>query len=353
MADIEGQPKTTAPSRRNVLLAAGMVPAALLTQGCSTKSSPASAAGQPSAYAPVPDRARPPEIPSKGYLLDDLGGGLYGVRNGRTQSMFLVTRTGVVVMDAGIRTAELIMAGIREVTDRPVTHFVYSHSHNDHVGGASLFGAKVQYVAHELTATYLKRANDPNRPVPTRTFAGKHEVLDVGGQRLVLDYHGDIHQEGNIFIYAPEQKTLMIVDVIAPRWAPYFELALSHYVPRYFDVMNEIIPSYDFETVTGGHGGWYGTRADVEEQGRYLADLDAATRQATTDVQADQALGADLDPDNQWASSQVYYNAIADRAVELMPAGWLSRLGGADVFLRENAHAMAYSVGLDNLQRGA
>ncbi|MCP3803413.1 MBL fold metallo-hydrolase [Allokutzneria sp. A3M-2-11 16] len=342
--------RTPVTSRRSLLLAAGALPAAtLLPQACASPSA-AMAPQNPSPYVAVPDRARPPKLPPSGYLVDDLGGGLYGFRNGGMQSMFLVTRTGVVVIDAGRRSAEHVMAAIRGVTDRPVTHFIYSHSHNDHVGGASFFGDKVRYVAHELTAEKLKKAKDPGRPVPDITFSGSRHVLNVGGKRLILEYHGNIHQEGNIFIFAPEQKTLMLVDVIAPRWAPYFELGLAHYVPLYFDVVNKIIPGYDFETFTGGHGGWYGTRADIEEYGRYLSDLESATREATREVREDPNVGEGIDPENIWAQSQVYYNEIADRAAKRMPTSWLTRLGGADVFLRENTHAMAYSVGLDNLR---
>ena len=160
--------------------------------------------------------------------------------------------------------------------------------------------------------------------------------------------HGNVHQEGNIFIYAPDQRTLMLVDVIAPRWAPYFQLALSHHVPFYIEVVNEIIPSYDFETFIGGHRGWYGTRADIEEHGRYMADLEAATRRANDEIEADPSVFTrGIDPGNGWAISQVLYNAVADRAAELMPTSWLTRLGGADVFLRENTHAMAYSLIID------
>lgn len=335
------------------MLAAGIAPAAMLAGRAATAAGVAPAGpSQPPRYVPIPERARTPAIPSKGYLLDDLGGGLYGVRFGGSQSMFLVTRTGVVVVDAPyggpVTPGARLMAAIREVTDRRVTHFVYSHAHADHVGAASTFGPKVQYVAHELTANLLRKAKDPRRPVPTLTFAGKRHVLKVGGERLVLDYHGNVHQEGNIFIYAPEQRTLMLVDVIAPRWAPYFQLALSHHVPFYMEVVNKIIPAYDFKTFIGGHRGWYGTRADIEEHGRYMADLEAATRKANDEVDADPSVYTrGIDPDNGWAISQVLYNAVADRAAELMPTSWLTRLGGADVFLRENTHAMAYSVVID------
>jgi len=44
--------------------------------------------------------------------------------------------------------------------------------------------------------------------------------LDIGGKRLELSYHGSIHEEGNIWIYAPSERILMVVDVTFPGWVP-------------------------------------------------------------------------------------------------------------------------------------
>ena len=63
-------------------------------------------------------------------------------------------------------------------------------------------------LAMRPTAELLTRSNDPNRPVPTVAFADSYE-LTLGDQTLQLDYHGNNHEPGNIFIYAPEQKVLM------------------------------------------------------------------------------------------------------------------------------------------------
>jgi hypothetical protein len=38
--------------------------------------------------------------------------------------------------------------------------------------------------------------------------------LDIRGKRLELSYHGNVHQKGNIWIYAPSERILMVVDVI-------------------------------------------------------------------------------------------------------------------------------------------
>jgi hypothetical protein len=90
--------------------------------------------------APVPDNAKGPQIDySKGYLVEEISDGLYWVTEGAYQGMFLVTGEGVIVVDAPPSIGENYLKAIEEVTDESITHVIYSHSHNDHIGAASMF----------------------------------------------------------------------------------------------------------------------------------------------------------------------------------------------------------------------
>ena len=48
----------------------------------------------------VPDSAKGPSIPTKGYLVEKLGDSLYSVTDGSYNTMFMVTDKGVVAIDA-------------------------------------------------------------------------------------------------------------------------------------------------------------------------------------------------------------------------------------------------------------
>src|SRR5262245_48363237 len=182
----------------------------------------------------VPASARGPAIdPAKGYRLQNLGRGLYMVTENVYQAMFMVYESGVVVVDAPPSIAAHIPKAIAEVTDKRITHLVYSHSHADHIGGARRIGGSPIIIAHEETHRLLARARDENRPLPTKTFTDRY-VLKAGSQTLEFSYHGNGHEPGNIFIYAPEQKTLMVVDVVFPGWMPFRRFALAQDVPGYF-----------------------------------------------------------------------------------------------------------------------
>lgn len=191
-------------------------------------------------YMDVPASAKGPAIdPAKGYRLQDLEGGLYMVTDNAYQSMFLVYDSGVVVIDAPPPYAAHIPRAIREVSNKPITHIIYSHSHSDHIGGAKSLGGRPVIIAHEETLRLLKRAADPNRPLPAVTFKDRY-TLRVGNKVLELSYHGNAHEPGNIFIYAPAQRVLMVVDVVFPGWMPWRRFALAQDIPGYFAQVEEI-----------------------------------------------------------------------------------------------------------------
>jgi hypothetical protein len=153
-------------------------------------------------YIPVNEASKGPSIdPNKGYRLQELGKGLYMVTDNAYQSMFMVYETGVVVVDAPPPFAQHILKAISEVTEKRITHLIYSHAHIDHIGGTKSLNLdnRAIIIAHEETKRLLVRAKDPNRPIPTMTFKDKY-TLNVGSQTLELSYHGVAHEPGNIFI---------------------------------------------------------------------------------------------------------------------------------------------------------
>ena len=80
----------------------------------------------------IPESSKGPAIdPAKGYRIQDLGRGLYMITDNGYQSMFMVYDRGVVVVDAPTSYAQYILKGIAEVTDKPITHVIYSHSRAD------------------------------------------------------------------------------------------------------------------------------------------------------------------------------------------------------------------------------
>lgn len=148
------------------------------------------------------------------YTVQEIKPGIYVVSSGGTNSMFLVTQEGVVVVDAPPSIGDKVFAAVSNVTDKSITHLIYSHGHKDHVGAANIF-ENVTMIAHNETSKILNERNDTNRPVPNLSFTGEMN-LPIGDQVLQLLYPGPYHQQGNIFAHIPEHKVLMAVDHAVP-----------------------------------------------------------------------------------------------------------------------------------------
>ncbi|MFF3934986.1 MBL fold metallo-hydrolase [Streptomyces phaeofaciens] len=290
-------------------------------------------------FAPLPATAKPLPVPPEGYRLDRIGDTFYAVTAGGTQAAFLVTRTGVVVIDAPPSLAEALPAAIRRVTDRKVTHLVYSHDHADHTANASAFGDVIR-IAHTATAERIKASRDPGRPMPTVTFTDSHR-LDVGGERLLLSYPGPNHETGNILVHAPRQRAAMMVDVVMPGWAPFRAWGTADSVPGVLRAHDQLA-AMDLDTYIGGHVHRLGTKKDIEISREFVRDLWSETGKAIAATDMGPFFGK-VEAGNNWAGFDLYLQAVADKVEPVIHRKWLGRLGAVDVFTRENALTVALS----------
>lgn len=315
--------------------------------------------GSVPSFAPLPAAALGPAIPSSGVYVEQIGAGLYYATEGFYQVMFLVHERGVVLVDAPATMGPLLLPAIRQVTDRPLTHFVYSHSHGDHTGAADLVidaarredrRTRVEVVAHRETARLLARrwpsateVGGP-RPTPTSTFS-RTKVLRLGRQQLRLEYRGPNHSPDNLFIYAPRQRVLMLVDVLFPGWVPFKDLAFSQDIPGWFSAHDQAL-DYPFQRIVAGHVGRIGTRGDLTTQRRYIHELRDETRRAIREVDF-REVARRLGTDNAWAIFDAYYDEVARVAADRVTPRWLNRLGAADVFTADHTLTLTASLRID------
>src|SRR5207248_10856773 len=115
-------------------------------------------------------------------------------RNGNHQSMFIVTKDGVIATEPiayGRPTGgQDYIAAIRKITDKPIKYLIYSHHHYDHVAGGKPFkDAGATIVAHKRAKERLAALKDPNTPLPDQ-IVGDNRTINLGGTRLELKYLG-------------------------------------------------------------------------------------------------------------------------------------------------------------------
>jgi glyoxylase-like metal-dependent hydrolase (beta-lactamase superfamily II) len=287
--------------------------------------------------APVPQE--------KDYRVEEIRDRLYWVSDGAYNTMFLVSTRGVIAVDPLPTLGPRYLRAIAEVTDQPVTHVVYSHSHTDHIGAAHLFPRDATIVAHRDTARRLAARNDPRRPLPGLTFDERY-TLRVGDQTLELEYRGNNHEPGNIFIYAPRQRVLMLVDVVYPGYMPYKNLGITQDVQGYIEAHADIL-SYSFTELVAGHVTRLGTRQDVETAAAFLGELHATSAELLASLgfpsylqsPAAQRLAAS-ERRSTWDLHNEYEHELESRCVARLAPRWRERLADTDTYLRDNCWTM-------------
>jgi glyoxylase-like metal-dependent hydrolase (beta-lactamase superfamily II) len=166
----------------------------------------------------VPALAQQPQRPQIETTKVEGTDNVYIFRNGNHQSMFIVTKDGVIATDPiayGRPTGgQDYVAEIKKVTDKPIKYLIYSHHHYDHIAGGKAFkDAGATIVAHKRAKERLAALKDPNTPLPDQVV-GDNQTIRLGGTNLELKYLGLNHSDSSLVMRLPKEKIIFVVDTI-------------------------------------------------------------------------------------------------------------------------------------------
>lgn len=89
---------------------------------------------------------------------------------------FLIGDTGIVVIDTTETTqaAENILADFQKISTLPISTIIYTHSHRDHISGATIFagGQDIEVIAADNFTSDLVNV-DENRPAPNKVLMAR------------------------------------------------------------------------------------------------------------------------------------------------------------------------------------
>ena len=212
---------------------------------------------------------------------------VYIFRNGNHQSMFVVTKDGVIATDPiayGRPTGgQQYVDEIRKVTKAPIKYLIYSHHHYDHIAGGKAFkDAGATIVAHRKVKEHLAPLADPNTPLPDQSIGDGGSVITLGGTRVEMFYLGPNHSDSNLVIRLPKEKIIFVVDTIPVGSFP--GRGMIDFFPLETEAFMKKVIAMDWEKLIPGHpaagGKQTGTKEDAKNELAYLQDLSAAVKKA-------------------------------------------------------------------------
>ncbi|MEB8431694.1 MBL fold metallo-hydrolase [Cocleimonas sp. KMM 6892] len=285
-------------------------------------------------YAPMPER---------GYNYYEIAKDTYFVHDEFEHMVFFVTDDGVVVYDPKPDVSPFVLKVIPQVTDKPITHVIYSHHHRDHSQGAYLFPESAELIANERTTKFLAIAKDPKRPMPDTTWSDSY-VLETGGLRLEFkDLGRNWHSQDDTIMYAPQQKILFATDMFHADAAPWIHFGESSDPMFAFMLPGILLDTYDFEFVIPGHERIVPTRAHMETYKALIADMQKilfeVVKSPAFQKSAEEAAKRYKDGQDHWEykeSIMTASNLCASKFIE----NWAGRVRNANLNAVENCQTM-------------
>ena len=210
---------------------------------------------------------------------------VYIFRNGNHQSIFVVTKEGVIATDPVAygrpQGGQQYVDEINKVSKgAPIKYLIYSHHHYDHVAGGKAFkDAGATIIAHRKAAQRLKQLGDPATPLPDETVDDKGRTLKLGGTTLELRYVGLNHSDSTLVMRLPKEKLLFVVDVLPVGSFP--GRGMIDFYPLEAEQSIKRILAMDWERLIPGHPGpndRLGTKKDAQDQLTLLQDASKAVQ---------------------------------------------------------------------------
>lgn len=244
------------------------------------------------------------DLAEKRIAFEELGPGLYGyTAEGDPNSGVVVGDEGVLVVDAQATPdmARDVIARIRAVTDKPVTHVVLTHYHAVRVLGASGY-AGAQIIASDVTRDMIveRGAQDMASEIGRfpRLFRGKESIpgltwphivfhkrmtLWMGAREVQIIHVGRSHTAGDTVVWLPKERVLFAGDTVEFGATPYCGDAHFTDWPATLATIRALKP---LKLVPGRGRSLIGEK-EVEEAisgtANFTSDLFAIARQAVAD----------------------------------------------------------------------
>jgi len=170
-----------------------------------------------------------------------------------------------------------ILDKIKELTPKPVTTLINTHTHGDHVSGNVEFPATVDIIVQENTKTNMEKMDifkqNNGKGMPKRTFKDKMTV-GKGADEVDLYYFGRGHTNGDAFIVFPALRAMHAGDIFASKNMPLID---SNNGGSLVDIGQSLQKAHDtiknVDTIITGHSATTMNWQDLQDYATYNKGL--------------------------------------------------------------------------------
>ncbi len=229
--------------------------------------------------------------------VEKLKDNLFMLKGGGGNTAVFIASNGVIVVDTkNPGWGQPILDKIKELTNKPITTIINTHTHGDHVSGNVEFPATVDVIVQANTKANMEKMTPPTglpqqgpptnifkvnngRGMAKRTFNDKMS-LGKGPDEIDLFYFGRGHTNGDAWVVFPALRVMHAGDIFSGKNLPLLDaanggsgVAIGDSLMKAFDTVKNV------DTIITGHSTLMTTN-DLKEYAEFNRDFLAAVRGA-------------------------------------------------------------------------
>jgi glyoxylase-like metal-dependent hydrolase (beta-lactamase superfamily II) len=198
-----------------------------------------------------------------------------------------VGEDSLLIVDAQYaRTADAVMAKIKELSPKEIQYLVNTHYHGDHTSGNPIIGKDAQIISQKNCKESLLAGLKPEETpesigAPNKTF-DTEKTITLGNETVRLVHMGPGHTSGDTIVIFDQAKVIHAGDLFFHGMPPYIDVNDGSDTKNWVRTIHTLAEKHPNFQVIPGHG----KVTDMKEFVKFADYLNALRKEVSAAIKA-------------------------------------------------------------------
>ncbi len=219
--------------------------------------------------------------------IENVAGAVYCLYGSGGNIGIYVGEDSLLIVDAQYaRTADAVMAKIKELSPKKIQYLINTHYHGDHTSGNPIIGKDAQIISQknckETLLAGLKPEETPESiGAPNKTF-DTEKTITLGNETVRLVHMGPGHTSGDTIVIFDKAKVIHAGDLFFHGMPPYIDVKDGSDTKNWVRTIQLLAEKHpDFQVIPG-----HGKVTDMKEFVKFADYLNALRKEVSAAIKA-------------------------------------------------------------------